>query len=243
MEILGAAAVVTGASRGLGRALAFELGRRGAKVVLVARPSTELDEAVRAIRESGGEAHALPGDVGDKRAVYALSGAAAALVGDVDLLVHNASTLGHVPMPLLLDTACEDFEAALAVNLVGPFRLTKAFAGAMALRGKGTVVHVSSDASVNAYPGWGMYGVSKAALDHLSRSWAAELEGTGVRVLAVDPGEMNTRMHADAIPDADPSTLADPAAVAKRIVDLVGHASEIPNGARVEASKWEEARS
>ena len=97
-----------------------------------------------------------------------------------------------MPLRLLLDTECEDLERALAVNLVGPFRLTKALAGPMVLRGRGLVVHVSSDAAVEAYPRWGAYGVSKAALDHLGRIWAAELAGTGVRVLTVDPGEMDT---------------------------------------------------
>jgi NAD(P)-dependent dehydrogenase (short-subunit alcohol dehydrogenase family) len=123
-----------------------------------------------------------------------------------------------VPLRLLLDTDCEDLSRALAVNLVGPFRLTKAIAGAMVLRGRGTVLNISSDAAVEAYERWGAYGASKAALDHLTRTWAAELAGTGVRVLAVDPGEMNTRMHAQAAPDADPTTLADPARVAAGIV-------------------------
>jgi NAD(P)-dependent dehydrogenase (short-subunit alcohol dehydrogenase family) len=236
------AALVTGASRGLGAALARELARRGARVCLVAREPGPLEELARSIREAGGEAHALPGDVGDKRAAHALAGAAAALVGPIELLVHNASTLGPTPLPLLLDTECEDLERVLAVNLVGPFRLTKAVAGAMALRRRGLVVHVSSDASVSAYPGWGAYGVSKAALDHLGRSWAAELEGTGVRVLSVDPGEMNTRMHADALPDADPATLADPAVVAARLADLIAAADRLPTGARVEAARWEAAR-
>ncbi len=235
------AALVTGASRGLGKALAKELARRGARVVLVAREREPLEAVARAIEAAGGVAHALPADVGDKHAIHAIAGAAAALVGPVDLLVHNASTLGKTPLPLLLDTECEDLERVLEVNLVGPFRLTKALAGSMALRRRGLVVHVTSDASVSAYPGWGAYGVSKAALDHLARTWAAELDGTGVRVLSVDPGEMNTRMHADAIPDADPATLADPADVARRIVDLIARADALPNGARVEASRWEEA--
>jgi NAD(P)-dependent dehydrogenase (short-subunit alcohol dehydrogenase family) len=233
------AALVTGASRGLGAALAKELARRGAKVVLVAREQEPLEEVARAIVAAGGEAHALPADMGDKNAVYPLAGAAAALVGPIDLLVHNASTLGAVPLRLLLDTECEDLARVLEVNLVGPFRLSKIIAGSMALRRRGLIVHVTSDASVSGYPGWGAYGVSKAALDHLGRSWAAELEGTGVRVVSVDPGEMNTRMHADAMPDADPSTLADPVVVAGRIADLIAHAERIPNGARVEASSWE----
>lgn len=112
----------------------------------------------------------------------------------IDLLVHNASTLGKTPLPILLDTECEDLSQVLEVNVVGPFRLTKVVAGAMALGRRGVVLHISSDAAVNAYPGWGTYGASKAAQDHLSRTWAAELEGTGVSFYAVDPGEMNTRM-------------------------------------------------
>jgi NAD(P)-dependent dehydrogenase (short-subunit alcohol dehydrogenase family) len=232
-------ALVTGASRGLGAALARELARRGARVVLVAREPAPLEEVARSIREAGGEAYALPADVGDKHAVHALAGAAAALVGPIDVLVHNASTLGPTPLRLLLDTECEDLERVLSVNLIGPFRLTKVIAGAMALRRRGLIVHVSSDAAVSAYPGWGAYGVSKAALDHLGRSWAAELEGTGVRVVSVDPGEMSTRMHADAVPDADPATLADPVIVAARVADMIAHAARTPSGARVEAARWE----
>jgi NAD(P)-dependent dehydrogenase (short-subunit alcohol dehydrogenase family) len=208
-------------------------------VVLVARSREDVERTVAEIRGAGGEAHALVGDVGDKEQVHPLAGAAAALVGPVDLLVHNASTLGHTPLRLLLDTDCEDLERVLAVNLVGPFRLTKVLAGSMALRGEGLVVHVSSDAAVNAYPAWGAYGVSKAALDHLGRIWAAELEGTGVRFLTVDPGEMDTRMHADAMPEADRAGLADPAAVAAKVVAMIRSSETIPSGARLEAAAWE----
>jgi NAD(P)-dependent dehydrogenase (short-subunit alcohol dehydrogenase family) len=234
-------ALVTGASRGLGAALAKELARQGAKVVLVARERAPLEAVVAEIQAFGGEAHALEADVGDKNAVYPIAGAAAALVGPIELLIHNASTLGKTPLPLLFDTDCEDLGRVLEVNLIGPFRLTKAIAGSMVLRRRGLVVHISSDAAVNAYPNWGAYGVSKAALDHLSRSWAAELEGTGVRVISIDPGEMNTKMHADAIPDADPATLADPADIASRIASLIARAEGIPNGARLEAAKIEVA--
>jgi NAD(P)-dependent dehydrogenase (short-subunit alcohol dehydrogenase family) len=234
--LAGRTALVTGASQGLGKALAEALARQGALVVMVARDAVALSAAAIAVQRQGGVAHALAADVGDKDAVYPLAGAAAALVGPIDLLIHNASTLGPVPLPLLLDTACEDLERVLAVNLIGPFRLSKIIAGSMALRGKGLIVHISSDAAVNAYPGWGAYGLSKAALDHLSRTWAAELEGTGVRSISIDPGEMNTKMHADAIPDADPSTLTDPAVIAARIVALFGRPEALVNGARLEAS-------
>jgi NAD(P)-dependent dehydrogenase (short-subunit alcohol dehydrogenase family) len=227
-----AAAIITGASRGLGRALALELARHGLKLVLVARASAELDATVAEIRAAGGEAHALAADVGDKAAIHAIAGAAAALVGPIDLLVHNASTLGPTPLKLLLDTECEDFARVLEVNLLGPFRLSRAIAGSMALRGRGLIVHVSSDAATSAYPRWGAYGVSKAALDHLGRSWAAELDALGVRVLVVDPGEMDTAMHAAALPEADRATLADPALIARR---LAAHILEprFENGARL----------
>jgi len=215
------AALVTGGSRGLGRALGLALAAKGRPVVLVAREAGPLEQVVAEIRARGGRAHGIAADVGDKDAVTAIAGRAAALVGSVDLLVNNASALGPVPLRLLLDTDCEDLERVLRVNLVGPFRLTKALAGPMVLRGAGTIVNISSDAAVEGYPRWGAYGASKAALDHLGRIWAAELEGTGVRLLTVDPGEMNTRMHADALPDADVDQLADPARVAQRIVALL----------------------
>jgi NAD(P)-dependent dehydrogenase (short-subunit alcohol dehydrogenase family) len=224
--------VVTGASRGLGRALAAELAAAGARVVLVARASRDLDDAVAAIRAAGGEAHALAADVGDKHQIHAIAGAAAALTGPIDIVVHNASTLGPTPLPLLLDTECEDFEEVLQVNLLGPFRLTRAIAGQMALRGRGLVVHITSDAATNAYPRWGAYGVSKAALEHLSRSWAAELTSLGVRFVTVDPGEMDTAMHAAAMPDADRAALARPEAVAHAILGILDGAAW-QSGARV----------
>jgi NAD(P)-dependent dehydrogenase (short-subunit alcohol dehydrogenase family) len=225
-------AIITGASRGLGRALAVELARQGARVVLVARESRELHDAVAEIRAAGGTAHAVAADLGDKQAIHAIAGAAAALVGPIELLVHNASTLGPTPLPLLLDTECEDFERVFQVNVLGPFRLTRALAGAMALRGRGTIVHISSDAATNAYPRWGAYGVSKAALDHLGRSFAAELGELGVRVLVVDPGEMDTAMHAAAMPEADRATLARPAAVARRLAETIFE-RRFENGARL----------
>jgi NAD(P)-dependent dehydrogenase (short-subunit alcohol dehydrogenase family) len=240
MELRNQAALVTGASRGLGAALARRLAEKGARVVLVARHREPLDAVVHSIREAGGDAYALAADVADKRAVYPLAGAAAELVGPVDLLIHNASELGPTPLRLLLDTECEDLERVVSVNLVGPFRLTKAIAGSMALRGRGTIVHVSSDASVNAYSGWGAYSASKAALDQLGRVLAVELAPHGVRVLSVDPGDMNTAMHRAAMPDADPASLAEPDDVAARIVRMLEDA-RVPSGSRVEARSFEVA--
>jgi NAD(P)-dependent dehydrogenase (short-subunit alcohol dehydrogenase family) len=241
MEIRGRGALVTGASRGLGGALSRALAREGARVVLVARSSGDLEKVVAGIRREGGEAHGLCADIGAKDDIHRIAGAAAALVGPLDLVVHNASTLGPTPLKPLLDTDCEDLVRVLDVNLVGPFRLTKAVAGGMAVRGRGLVVNVTSDASVSAYATWGAYSVSKAALDHLGRVWAAEL-AERVRFLTVDPGEMDTVMHADAMPEADRTALADPATVADRIVDIVRHAERIPSGTRLQTASWRQAR-
>ena len=141
------------------------------------------------------------------------------------MLVNNASSLGPVPLAPLADTECEDLERALAVNLVGPFRLTKALYGALAAsarEGRGAVVvNISSDAAVNAYPGWGAYGASKAALRHMTAIWAEEAEPDGVRLLAIDPGDMDTPLHALAVPDADASALKRPEDAAAEIIETV----------------------
>ena len=218
--------MITGASRGLGRALAEALAAKGARVALVAREAGPLADAVATIRARGGIAHAIAGDVSDKDAVHRIAGQAHGLVGELAIAIHCASTLGPVPLRLLLDTECEDLAAVLETNLVGPFRLTKILAGAMALRGDGVIVHISSDAAVEPYPRWGAYAVSKVAQDHLSR------------VLAVDPGEMDTKMHRDAMPDADPTTLQRPADVAARIVAMIEDATRAPNGVRLVAPAW-----
>jgi NAD(P)-dependent dehydrogenase (short-subunit alcohol dehydrogenase family) len=240
-SIAGRGALVTGASRGLGRALAEALAARGARVALVARGEAALHEAVAAIRARGGQAHAVVGDVARKEDAHRILGQAHGLLGEVDLCVHNASTLGPTPLRLLLDTECEDLAAVLETNLVGPFRLTRALAGAMALRGSGVIVHLSSDAAVEPYPRWGAYGVSKAAQDHLSRILAAELAGTGVRVLSVDPGEMDTAMHAAALPDADRTRLVRPQDVAQAIVAIIERPARAASGARLSAAAWAEA--
>jgi short-subunit dehydrogenase len=242
VEIRGSGAVVTGASQGLGAELAKELGRRGVRVALVARNAAKLEEVAAGIRRAGGDAHAFSADIADKEAPHAIAAAAAAMVGPIDLLIHNASTLGPTPLPLLLDTACEDLQAVLDVNLVGPFRLSKVLLGSMALRGRGLVVHVTSDASVAAYPTWGAYGLSKAALDHLGRIWAAELATCGVRFVSIDPGEMDTQMHADAMPNADRAALHAPSQVARRMVDLLA-SGQFESGARLELHRVMEDRS
>lgn len=229
------AALVTGASRGLGLALARRLAQRGHPVVMVARERLPLEAEALRIRDRGGLVHTVAGDLGRPLDARSIAAQATARVGPIGLLIHNASTLGPLPMRALADTSPEALQAVLEVNVLGPFRLTQALLGS--LGPGGTVLHVSSDAAVEAYPGWGAYSVSKAALDHLSRVWAAELGDAGVRMLSVDPGEMRTQMHADALPDADPQSLADPDEVAARILALLDDRLAAPNGARVIAGR------
>jgi len=221
MNLRKAAVIVTGASRGLGAAMAEQLGRAGARLVLVARDREALQGVAERIQRHGGEAHPVVADVAAPDAAARIAGTAGALVGPAEVLIHNAGSLGPVPLAPLADTADAAFEEALSTNLLGPFRLTRALVGNMALLGRGVVVLVSSDAASTAYPGWGAYGVSKAALEHLGRIWQTELSGTGVRFLTVDPGEMDTRMHRQAMPEADPASLARPEQAAARVLSLL----------------------
>ena len=149
MKIKSASVLITGGSRGLGQALGKALAAEGARVVLVARGGEELSETVAEIRRAGGEAYGITADIGDKNAIYAIAGEAAAMVGPIDILIQNASTLGPVPLRLLLDTDCEDLDHAFEVNVLGPFRLAKVIVGSMALRGTGLVLGITSDASVS----------------------------------------------------------------------------------------------
>lgn len=214
------AVLITGASRGFGRALAFALGRRGAELVLVARDAAALDALTAELARKEIRAHAIAADLTAPGAATAIAARANAALGrSADLVIHNAGDLGPVPLQLLLDTSEADFARALAVNVTAPFLLNKALVGSMVLEGRGTVVHVVSDTATEVYPRWGAYGASKAALDYLTRMYNAELEGTGVRFLSFDPGEMDTKMHRDAIPDADPATLQKPEDVAEKLAD------------------------
>jgi NAD(P)-dependent dehydrogenase (short-subunit alcohol dehydrogenase family) len=213
--------VVTGGTSGLGLALVRAAHRRGARVGFVARTASSVEALARALPGSVGVA----GDVAEKSAIHPIALQLSGRLGGVDVLINNASNLGPVPLAMLADTECEELELALATNLVGPFRLTRALLGALTASARGgvgaLVVNVSSDAAVQAYPGWGAYGASKAALRHLSAIWDLELRDLGIRVLSVDPGDMDTPLHALAVPDADPTTLRRPEAAAEELLGVV----------------------
>jgi NAD(P)-dependent dehydrogenase (short-subunit alcohol dehydrogenase family) len=208
---------VTGGTSGLGLALVRLLAARGARVAFVARSA---DSVERVAKETG--ACGIVGDVGRKEDIHPIALEIAWTLGGLDALVNNASSLGPTPLALLADTECEDFQQALDVNVLGPFRLTKALFGALAAsarEGRGAVVvNISSDAAVNPYSGWGAYGAAKAALRHMTAIWAEEARAEGVAFLSLDPGDMDTPLHALAIPDADPATLKRPEDAALEIV-------------------------
>ncbi len=217
---------ITGGTSGLGLALVEALRQRGAKVAFVARREERVGEVAR--RLSG--THGIAGDVSRKEETHPIALRITAALGGLDVLINNASSLGPAPLALLADTECEELEEALATNLVGPFRLTKAVLGALAGSARegrpAIVVNITSDAAVTPYGGWGAYGASKAALLHLSRIWNEELQAEGIHVVAIDPGDMDTALHALAVPDADPTTLKRPADAAEEIVERIAALAE-----------------
>jgi NAD(P)-dependent dehydrogenase (short-subunit alcohol dehydrogenase family) len=223
---------ITGATSGLGMALAEAFAARGDAVAFVARDATRVRRVASAIAGS----HGIVGDVARKTDIHAIALQISGALGGLDVLVNNASSLGPVPLALLADTECEDFELALATNLLGPFRLTKALLGSLAAAARAgdgahrsLVVNVTSDAAVRPYPGWGAYGASKAALAQMSRIWHEELGRHGVAVIAVDPGDMDTPLHATAVPDGDPATLKRPRDAAREIVARIDRERQVRN--------------
>ena len=225
---------VTGGTSGLGLALVRLLAAQGARVAFVARTAASVE---RTATETG--ARGIVGDIGRKDDIYPIALQITGNLGGLDVLINNASSLGPIPLALLADTECEELEHALAVNLLGPFRLTKAMFGALAAsarEGRGAlVINISSDAAINAYPGWGAYGASKASLRHLTAIWSEEAKDDGVRFLAIDPGDMDTPLHSLAMPNADRSTLKRPENAAGEIIGAIAaalpsHAARLVRG-------------
>ncbi len=216
-------AIVTGASRGLGRALARSLAQRGWNLVIDARGEGALLEVARELSEVTKVA-AIAGDVADDAHRRELVEAARQM-GGLDLLVNNASLLGPSPQPNLADYPPDVLERVYQVNVFAPLRLVQ-LALPLLRQSGGRILNVTSDAGVEGYEGWGGYGSSKAALDHQTATWA--VEEPGFTWYAIDPGDMRTAMHQAAYPDEDISDRPDPETVAPKIVELI--ASGRPSG-------------
>ncbi len=236
-------AIVTGASRGLGAALAKGLVERGWSVVVDARGADALsrvatDLQARADASAGGSEHgtspatldsrprvrAIAGDVTDPAHATALVDAAEQL-GDLELVVNNASSLGPSPLPLLATYPPNGLRETVETNLIGPLLLIQAATPVLRRARRPRIVNITSDASVEGYPGWGGYGASKAALDQLSAVLAAEEPGWSV--WAVDPGDLRTQMHQDAFPGEDISDRPEPESVVPAFLSLID--SELPS--------------
>ena len=224
LDFAGIRVAITGGTAGLGLALVREFLGRGADVAFVARNP----EGVVRVAQEYGRAHGIVGDVSNKEDTHRIALQVLGALGGLDVLINNASDLGPVPLQLLADTQCEDLERALATNVVGPFRLTKALLGSLAAAARenrgAVVLNVSSDAAVTPYPCWGAYGGSKAALRHLTLIWEQEMAATAVRFISFDPGDMDTALHAAALPEADVSTLKRPETAAREVVDVIAAA-------------------
>jgi NAD(P)-dependent dehydrogenase (short-subunit alcohol dehydrogenase family) len=213
-------AIVTGASRGLGLALAEELAGRGWRLVIDARDGVALEAAAAGLRERA-EVVAIAGDVADPKHREALVAAAGPAV---DLVVNNASTLGASPLPKLARYPLDELEHVFRVNAIAPLALMQAVLPLLAEGAR--VVNVTSDAAVEAYEGWGGYGAAKAALEQITAVFAAEQPA--LRVYAVDPGDMNTRMHQDAYPGEDISDRPPPSQSVPGLLRLIE--GDLPSG-------------
>ena len=234
------AALITGASRGLGLALARALADRGWVLIIDARDAGALRAAAQEL-SARTRVVAIPGDVSDPAHRQQLA-LAAAEIGGLDLVVNSASTLGVAPLPELLKYPLGALEDVFRTNVVAPLGVLQAvqahlFTGA-------AIVNISSDAAVESYEGWGGYGASKAALDLLSMTLANELQERGVGVVAVDPGDMRTAMHQLAFPGEDISNRPLPEVTMPFWAWLLGQARNDVTGRRYRAqdATWEIAR-
>jgi NAD(P)-dependent dehydrogenase (short-subunit alcohol dehydrogenase family) len=232
-------ALVTGASRGLGLTVAEFLAAQGYALVITARGGADLEAAARRLRRHGGAVTALPGDVADAAHRARLAEAAVEL-GGLDLLFNNASTLGAAPLPPLVDYPWSALEEAFRINVVAPLALVRELLPLLLERG-GLVVDLSSDAARGGYEGWGGYGLTKAALDLASLTLARELGGRGLGVVAVDPGDLRTRMHQEAFPGEDISDRPLPEVTLTFWAWLFGQPRAAVNGRRYRAQddRWE----
>ncbi|MFZ7946561.1 SDR family NAD(P)-dependent oxidoreductase [Neobacillus sp. 19] len=230
--------MITGASKGLGRALALAFAKEGARLALCARSEEGLKKVKEAALGFGVEVLTVTADISKSRDVERFVAMAEEAYGYIDVLINNASILGPSPMPLLLDYPEEDFAEVLRVNAVSPFLVTRRVIPGMLERNQGSIINVTSEAGHTGYAGWGAYGISKFAVEGLTQTWADELSETKVRVNMVDPGEMDTEMHQLAVPDCD-YPLAKPEDVVGVFLYLASEKAAEINGQRFAAQSEE----
>lgn len=215
----GRIALITGASRGIGAAVAERFAAEGARLILAARTAGALEEVDDRVAASGrAGATLVPVDLADYDRIDEMAGAIAERFGRLDILVGNAAVLGGLAP--LAHVEPERWAEAMNVNLTANWRLIRAFEPLLRKSDAGRAIFVTSGAARGAVPYWGPYAASKAALEALVRTWAAELEKTGIRVNILSPGVVRTRMRAEAMPGEDPMTLPPPESIAGLFVEL-----------------------
>lgn len=232
----GRTAMITGASRGLGAALAVAFAARGANLSICARDADLLADTAERIRDLGGHCVAMGVDVTDAAGVAAWVAATAREIGPPSVLVNNASILG--PRAPLNGYPLETWREVLEVNLTGAFVVTAAVLPYLLDAGEGSIINVSSGAAVVPRAGWGAYSVSKHALEGWSMNLAKELEGSGTRVNVVDPGAMRTEMRAAAYPAEDPAILRQPHEKTGVFLWLASDQTRNVTGRRFRADDW-----
>jgi len=229
-------ALVTGASRGIGRAIAAAYAREGARVFLCARRQQDLDRAIHEIASAGGEIAGCPGDVGSAEDVQRIVRAAVDRFGTIDVLVNNASVLG--PRVHIVDYPVAGWQEVIRVNLTGIFLLTREVLPTMQKKRSGSIINVTSGVGRNGKARWGAYAVSKAGVECLTQILADELKRSGVRVYAVNPAATRTEMRAQAYPEEDPRSLPAPEDIIPIFVDLASNDTLAVNGASLDARGW-----
>lgn len=229
----GRIALVTGASRGLGAAIAVELARRGAHPVLVARTQGGLEETDDAIRAIGGKATLLPFDLRQGEKIDPIGPSIHARFGRLDILVHNAGVLGTLTPVAHIQQ--RDFNDTMAVNFTAAWRLIRTCDALLRASDAGRAVFITAGIVARPAAYWGMYGASKAALEHLVMTWARELATTRARAALFDPGVLRTGLRAQAMPGENPLSVPPPETVAPAIADLCAPASTV-NGAVIRAA-------
>jgi NAD(P)-dependent dehydrogenase (short-subunit alcohol dehydrogenase family) len=233
-------AMITGATKGLGRALAFAFAKSGYRLAICARGEEQLKEVKDKLEGVGAEVIAIKADTSNEQDVDRFVSVVENVFGAVDVLINNASVFGPGPT-LLLDFPNTDFAEVLRVNVLNPFLVTKRVLPGMVARNTGSIINVTSEAGRTGFAEWGVYGISKFAVEGLTQTWADELQDTDVRMNMVDPGEMDTDMHAIAVPNCD-YELAKPNEVIDVFLYLGSDDSKGVNGRRYEAQKFQVER-
>jgi len=234
--LLGKNALITGGSRGIGRAIASAYAQAGARLFICGRNGAAVEGAIQDIRARGGAIDGIAADVSRAPDVQRVVGTALERFGSIDVLVNNASILG--PRQAIVDYPVESWEDVIRVNLTGVFLMIREVLPAMLARRSGSIINVTSGVGRSGKARWGAYAASKAGLENLTQVLAEELQATGVRVNAVNPAATRTGMRAAAYPDEDPATLPTPEEIAPIFVYLAADAARQVTGQSLNAREW-----